>query len=70
MDKTTRKRSKKNRDSWSLFLDTLTEIGCQYKLVKNDTNKANFYTAQIMLEDGMEKYRKENEQGKNDIFKK
>lgn len=42
MDKTTRKRSKKNRDSWSLFLDTLTEIGCQYKLVKNDTNKATF----------------------------
>ena len=40
MEKTNRKRSKKSKDSWSLFLDTLTEIGCQYKLVENDTNRA------------------------------
>ena len=34
MEKTNRKRSKKNKNSWFLFLEALTGLGCQYELVE------------------------------------
>ncbi|MDE6689765.1 MAG: hypothetical protein K2J86_07820, partial [Prevotella sp.] len=37
-----KRKSKKNKDSWSLFLDTLTEIGCQYEFGEDD-NEVFFY---------------------------
>ncbi|MCH5312396.1 MAG: hypothetical protein J1E57_10665 [Prevotella sp.] len=41
MEKTNQEKIEKNKDSWSLFLDTLTKIGCQYEFSK-DGNEVGF----------------------------